>query len=329
MTGKLEQDHKIQLQIDNILLKCPEFVNNWVTNMQASRKTQVTCINYLRNVYNFLESSFCDPLSVKAEDITSDIIEKYIVNKRTVHKKSGESVRSSDSNQAVSWYAINSLCKYLVKTKKIVENPVDIIDAPPQHDRARIQDEAIYISPRQMKAILKQASLEKSEIKRKRNLAMLRMLASTGIRETAFLNITIDDIDFNNTSVRVIDKGEKYRNVLLDEDTIVLLKEWINVRDKYDKSNSRYLFISQKGERISVAQLYRITSSISNKAIGIKLSPHKFRAFYGTTIYNKTGDIILTKNAMGHSNVTTTQIYIRKSKEDDQKTVDIMKSVLM
>lgn len=327
MIGKIEQDANFQKVIDDVLLDCPDFVNGWVINMQASRKTQSTCTEYLRIVSKFLRDNFENPKNVKPSDITSEMIEKYLVNKRTI-VVNGNVKRSSDSIQATTWYAINSLFKYLKKIKKIDENPVSVIDAPPQHDRARIQEEAVYISPRQMKLIINQAAKEKNVVKRNRNVAIIRMLASTGIRKSAFLNITLDDVDLENKTVRVLDKGEKYSNKLLGDDTVEALKNWLDVRDEYNKTDSKYLFLSDHGERISETQLFRITSKISNDAIGIKLSPHKFRAFYGTTIYNKTGDIILTKNAMGHSNVNTTQIYIRKSKDEIKKTVDIIESVL-
>lgn len=324
MVGKELSDAKIQSKIDSMLTSLPPFISAWVTNMRVSKKTRKTCLTYLEKVGYMIRNYYTDPLSVKPEDINSDIIEAYLLSLQTVNGR-----RASDSNQASGWYAINCLCSYLVKSKKIDYNPMDIIDRPKQHDRARIQEEAIYIETRHIRKILDYIKTnEKDEFAKKRNLAIIRLLSSVGIRERAFLNITLDDIDFDKNSIRVIDKGEKYRVVAFGGETAACLKEWIDERNKYSISRDPHLFITKDGTQMSKEALIYTTKHNSEKAIGIKLSPHKFRAFYGTTIYNKTGDIVLTRNALGHSSVSTTQLYIRKDKGEIKRTVNIMESVL-
>ena len=150
----------------------------------------------------------------------------------------------------------------------------------------------------------------------------------TGMRETALTEINVDDINWEAGTLTIIDKRHKPHEYILPERLQEELENWLLDREEIlgsEKSNA--LFISSMRSRISPRAVTDIVGKYSEYAFGKRISPHKLRAAFCTILYERTGDIELVRDAVGHSNIATTQRYIVKDNAAKRRSSAIMNSV--
>lgn len=148
----------------------------------------------------------------------------------------------------------------------------------------------------------------------KRDLAMIELLLSSGIRVGELCGIKISDIDFDNKTVRVLGKGNKERVVLFNDTARWHIRRYIRSRDDL----SDHLFVSSKGDHkpLGKSGVERRIRDIG-KACGIQRAhPHKFRRTFATTLVNNGMPIEKVQALMGHANMDTTMIYVNLNKEE-------------
>ena len=139
-----------------------------------------------------------------------------------------------------------------------------------------------------------------------RDMLIIEVLYSTGIRREELINIKVSDINFENQLIKVKGKRNKER-------LVPILPSLKNSIQKYLSNNSsKYLFSSKDGGRISKSTVYRIINryfrKVSTKA---KLSPHVLRHTFATHLLNNGADINSIKEILGHSSLSSTQIYTK------------------
>lgn len=151
----------------------------------------------------------------------------------------------------------------------------------------------------------------------KRNIAIVYLILSTGIRRAECANIKISDIDFKDDKLIIRSgKGDKQRSVLLNSKVIEILKDYIDTdRNNYIYKHSPYLFISSKSEKIANETINAIMKPYG----GDKITPHMLRHFWATNAYKKNMNLVEIANNLGHSSLQTTTIYTHPS-EDEMRT---------
>ena len=164
-----------------------------------------------------------------------------------------------------------------------------------------------------------------------RDHALIMILLGTGLRCSAVSKLDISDVDLESGKIQVTEKRGKVRTCYLSEDIITILKTWLDERNNFvTEESDNALFLSSEGNRLNDKRINKIIEKYGEGIKkGVHLSPHKLRATYGTMIYKKTGDIYLTKNCMGHSDISTTMLYVRGQEEQAQKkAAEVMAGVL-
>ena len=171
--------------------------------------------------------------------------------------------------------------------------------------------------------------MEQDKTLSKRDIAILTVLMTTGMRKTALTSLDISDYDSNNNTLTVIDKEDTVHVYPINNEIKTALNNWLKVRYKFMSKNTTTdaLFISNSGSRISGSTIREIVKKYTKKAIGIEYSPHKIRAGYCSILYDKTGDIEFVRRAVGHSNVTTTQRYIRTDASERDRAIDLLNGI--
>ena len=151
----------------------------------------------------------------------------------------------------------------------------------------------------------------------KRDYLLLMLLYDTGVRVSELLDIKINNIDFVNKSIKILGKGNKERIVYFTNDTLNLLKEYIYyIYNKFEERNN-FLFSNKKGLVLTRVEVYNIISKYSERAgINKKVSPHTFRHSLATHLLQNDADILSVKTILGHSKVSTTQIYTHITNEE-------------
>ncbi len=130
------------------------------------------------------------------------------------------------------------------------------------------------------------------------------------MRVSECCGININDIDFNVNGVKITRKGGNQAILYFGNEVRNALVNYIDTRNEFKMKyeNEEALFLSMKGTRITVRAIQYLVKKYSSLVTTLKnISPHKLRSTYGTELYNKTGDIYLVADVLGHKDVNTTR----------------------
>lgn len=151
-----------------------------------------------------------------------------------------------------------------------------------------------------------------------RNKAIISIMLNCGIRVSEVANLKPSDINITKGTLRVVNgKGSKDRDLAMPEFTQELLKRWKDIRPKGD-----YFFSTLKGKKISIRYIYAFIVRYAKRAgIDKKISPHTLRHSYSTEFYRRTKDIETLRKILGHSDISTTTIYITLANIEVEKSM--------
>jgi len=151
-----------------------------------------------------------------------------------------------------------------------------------------------------------------------RNKAIISLMLNCGLRVSEIVNLKPGDINLTKGILRVVNgKGGKDRDLAMPEYTKDLLKTWKTIRPK-----SEYFFSTLKSGQLSSRYIGASIVRYSKKArIGKKISPHTLRHSYATEFYRRTKDIETLRKILGHSDISTTTIYITLANIEVEKSM--------
>jgi len=191
---------------------------------------------------------------------------------------------------------------YLKKSGLITNSPFDLINSPksPSHLPS-------ILSPEEVSQLL---NFKPKNVQEKRDIAIIELIYSSGLRVSEAVNANLDDFEDNKNFLRVLGKGSKTRLVPVGRYARKAIDEWIDERKKLStKDNS--LFVNLRGKRISARS---VQEKIRNIAImqGLPpVNPHMLRHSFATHLLESSGDLRSIQELLGHSSLSTTQIYTR------------------
>lgn len=143
-----------------------------------------------------------------------------------------------------------------------------------------------------------------------RDRVMVELMLGTGIRISELAGLDIDDVDLLSKHLRIRAKGNVPQVKFLKTDLRALLKRYLDHRKKMAPGSVTALFLSNRGSRLSVRQIFnRIGHWIDKAGVEKGLTPHGLRHTFATHLYSATGDLLVVQRALGHRDISTTQIY--------------------
>ena len=143
-------------------------------------------------------------------------------------------------------------------------------------------------------------------ISRLRNKLILTLLYSTGLRVSELIKLEIKSIDYDERTIRVRGKGEKDRIVIFDDETLELIDEYLEKRGV----DNKYLFVNQRNNKLTSRYVqYMIKEYAKAANIERRVTPHILRHSFATHLLKNGVDIRAIQQLLGHSNLSTTQIY--------------------
>ena len=149
-----------------------------------------------------------------------------------------------------------------------------------------------------------------------RNLTIIDFIYSTGCRVSELINVNISDIDTKDSFVRLEGKGSKQRIIPLGSLLINNLTEYIKLRDSIANIKSNKLFLSKSFKKLDRSAIFRIVKSTGLKlGLNVDLHPHTLRHSAATHMLERGCDLRTVQEFLGHSSVSTTQIYTKVTKE--------------
>ena len=194
--------------------------------------------------------------------------------------------------------SLKSYFNFLIRTGSISKSPLK--------GHRNLKTNSKIVEPFTEKEIEKIFQNFKNDGVKDRDQLVIEVLYSTGIRREELINIKVSDINFENQLIKVKGKRNKER-------LVPILPTLKNSIQKYLTKNSyKYLFSSKNGGRISKSTVYRIINRYFRKvSTKVKLSPHVLRHTFATHLLNNGADINSIKEILGHSSLSSTQIYTK------------------
>ncbi len=151
-----------------------------------------------------------------------------------------------------------------------------------------------------------------------RDRAMLELLYATGLRVSELINITQSQINFNQGVLRIVGKGDRERLIPLGEESQRWIREFIDGprMEILLERQTDYLFPTRRGDRMTRQAFWHIIKRYAEKAsIRSKMSPHSLRHAFATHLLNRGADLRVVQLLLGHSDLSTTQIYTHVARE--------------
>jgi integrase/recombinase XerD len=169
------------------------------------------------------------------------------------------------------------------------------------------------LSPKDVEAILSQ--VKGDDFYSLRDRALLETLYSSGLRVSEAVLLDIDNLDFKRGFIRLFGKGGKERIVPIGKFALQALRDYLEKgRGKIPHLKTSALFINRKGERLSRQGIWKIVKKYAQKA-GIKITPHVLRHTFATHLLEGGADLKSVQEMLGHSSLSTTQIYTHVSRK--------------
>lgn len=224
--------------------------------------------------------------------------------------------------------ALRSFYAYFYKRQLLEHNPTVFVDMPKLHDKAIIRLD-VDETARLLDFIehggdgltgQKKVYYEKTK---ERDLAIVTLLLGTGIRVSECVGLDITDVDFHNNGIKMTRKGGSEMIVYFGEEVEQALKNYINGSRKAvipQEGHEQALFYSTQKRRIGVGAVENLVKKYAKQVTPLKkITPHKLRSTYGTTLYQETGDIYLVADVLGHKDVNTTRKHYAAQDENRRR----------
>ena len=258
---------------------------------------------YEADISSFFQ--WLDNEDLKYKNLQEDHINQYI--SFLFQRK----MRSSSVNRKIS--SIKSFYIFLVKRNFVKNSPLNDLVTPKQEK---------YL-PESMSEAEVDKLLNSPDVTNKienRDKAMIEMLYATGMRISELVNLKITDVDMKRCVVKVFGKGSKERLVPFGETALDSLRSYLNEREQ---SSSKEIFLSNRGKKMTrVAFWQRVKIYLIRENLKNSISPHTLRHAFATHLLNRGADLRSVQLLLGHSDLSTTQIYTHIAK---QRLSDVLK----
>ena len=155
-----------------------------------------------------------------------------------------------------------------------------------------------------------------------RNRTICELIYSAGIRVHELTKLNITDLRLDEQEILIKGKGDKERIVLFGKTSKEYLEMYLSsIRPKWIYTDTEAVFLNTKGQRINPRSIQRfIKSEAERQGFSRKITPHTMRHSYATTLYNSGADLRTIQELLGHSSLSTTQIYTHINNEKLKKT---------
>ena len=316
----MEKNEKIKFKVENHLKDLPPIFTEFYVDMQGDGKSNDTIKNYIEYVVHFMNHITGGiPQNDFYLNVTTAKIKQYIISLSTIQV--GDNIRkTSDDYQALRWSAINTFFKFLMINDYITQNPMLKTKRP----KINTEHTVTYLSKSEISKVMRSIEENYTGNMLTRDKAIVGLALATGMRISALVQINIEDIDFSNNSVKVIEKRTKTRTLYFGENTRALLEAWIETRNKYyGDVETTALFLSQWKRRITPNGIRHLVTKYTQD-INKHITPHKLRATAATQAAAAGVNVQTIQEMYGHESVQTTMRYVKALNKEKKAAVNIM-----
>lgn len=322
-------------KIEKLLTQLPEFCEDFLRGVEP-RTSTLTRLNYcydLRIFFHFLTTKRCRNKNIEdvsledLERVTDTDIEMYL-SYLSNYTFQGKHLQCNERAKARKLSTVRSMFKFFFNKGWIEVDNAAKVSTPKIHEKEIIRLEADEVD-----SLLNVAEYgnglsshadgyhEKTKI---RDTAILTLFLGTGIRISELVGLNNDSIDFTNNSFLVTRKGGNRAVLYFSEEVGEALAAYIAQKEDDPRvpRGENALFLSMQYRRITVRAVENLVKKYAKIVSPLKkITPHKLRSTYGTSLYRETGDIYIVADVLGHKDVNTTRKHYAAITEDHRRSV--------
>lgn len=326
------------LRLRELLNTLPAFTKDYFRAIEprTSAKTRISYAYDIRVFFHFLITNNPGFKHYKMNQFQLEDIERLepldieeYQEYLKVYKSDDKNITNSEKGLARKMSALRSFYKYFYKRQAIKKDPTLLVDMPKLHSKAIIRldvDEVVNLldfieTCGDTLTGQRKNYYEKTKI---RDLAIITLLLGTGIRVSECVGLDINDVDFKNNGIKITRKGGNemivYFGVEVENALVKFLGESRNTLQPLP-GHENALFLSTQRKRIGIQA---VENMVKKYAVQVtpnkKITPHKLRSTYGTSLYKETGDIYLVADVLGHKDVNTTKKHYAAIDDDRRRS---------
>ncbi len=271
-----------------------ESINNYLESLRVERQLSPHTLKaYQRDFSKLIDYCTLHELALW-HDLSNHTARKFSANLHSsgLNAKSIQRILSAG----------RGLCQYLIQQDLIDNNPFDDVRAPKASKRL-----PKTLSVDQVTSLVE---INTNDPLSYRDKAAMELFYSSGLRLAELCNLNLNDMDLSDKLIRVTGKGEKMRVLPIGRHADKAIREWLLQRNSLPLKDFDAVFVSKHGRRISQRSVQtRIKYWASRQGIEIPVSPHMLRHSFASHLLESSGDLRAVQELLGHSNISTTQIY--------------------
>ena len=325
------------LRLREILKTLPAFTKDYFRAVEptTSARTRISYAYDIRVFFHFLmevnphyKNYTIDQFTVQdLERLDPVDIEEYQEYLKVYKNEEDRQITNTEKGLSRKMSALRSFYGYYFKRQIISKNPTLLVDMPKLHEKAIIRLDTDEIAMLLDYVVhggenLTGQRLAYYEKTKNRDLAILTLLLGTGIRVSECVGLDISDVDFDNLAIKVRRKGGYEDVVYFGEEVEEALLSYLDQRKHMIPMSGHEdaLFLSLQNRRMAVRSVENLVKKYASLVTTTKkITPHKLRSTYGTTLYQETGDIYLVADVLGHKDVNTTRKHYAAMKDDHKR----------
>ena len=283
--------------MNSLLTNINKYLDYVIIDKKYSINTKKSYENDLMIFHNF-----CEDKKLKLSTITDNNIKEYLKFLKE-QKLTNKSISRKIST-------LRGFYKFLLIEKIVLDNPMEYIEIPKINKTI-----PSVLSKEEVDILLNIDLIDKFSY---RNKAMIELMYATGLRVSELVNLKLNDIDLQISILKTMGKGNKERQIPIGEYATSIVTLYLHkARPLFLKHrHSEYLFITNQGTKMTRGQFYRLLHVIAKKrGITTPFSPHTLRHSFASHLLDNGADLRSIQEMLGHSNISSTQIYTHVSKE--------------
>lgn len=324
------------VRLREVISELPPFIKQYIRGIEeyTSSRTRLSYAYDIRLFFEFLHET--NPVlknqEIKNFDISvldmvkRDDVEEYL-EYLSLYEKDNREITNDERGKARKLSSLRSLYKYFYTTELIKTNAPSLVNPPKIH-----QKEIIRLEPDEVANLLDMVEegekLTKNQLRfhsktKYRDVAILTLMLGTGIRVSELVGLDINNIDFNTNGILIKRKGGKEATVYFGDEVLTALLDYLEIRSKIipEPGHEGALFLSLQNKRLCVRSVENLVKKYASNLTSIKkITPHKLRSTYGTSLYRETGDIYLVADVLGHKDVNTTKKHYAAIEDDRRRS---------
>ena len=279
-------------------------LDNFKNYLKIERNLSINTIeSYLFDVKKLINFLKKNKIEKNPNELTSKITKEFIYN---ISKK----VKPPTQARIIS--GIRRFFDYLILENLIEKNPMDNIESPKLGTNL-----PNTLTIEEIDKIISTIKLgSKTGL---RNVAIIELLYSCGLRVSELINLKISDLFFKESLIKVTGKGNKERFVPISKQSQIYINNYLQDVRSYQKIKKGFedtLFLNERGTILSRVMIFLILKKLKNASnIKKKIGPHTLRHSFATHLIENGADLITIQKMMGHESITTTERYLHVNKK--------------